>query len=149
MQIRAEVVVCAALTWLVPFATAATTPAVSVRLNTHSQTIHVGDPPFTFTATVENAKDKTVVWKVNDITGGNSSTGTIDVNGKFTPPPVVPASKVVAVTAVSNADPTKSDTASVTLLNAVPSITSLDTTHINTKLAFKIVITGAHFQSNA
>jgi hypothetical protein len=59
----------------------------------------------TFTPAVTGANDMTVAWQVDSIPGGNSSVGTIDATGKYTPPGTAGTH---TVTAVSNADTTKS-----------------------------------------
>jgi hypothetical protein len=62
-----------------------------------------------------------VTWQVNGVTGGNVSAGTIDANGVYTAPAVVPSpNHPVMVTAVSQADVTKSGAATVTLKAPTP-----------------------------
>jgi hypothetical protein len=68
-----------------------------------------------FTATVQNTANTSVTWKVNGIVGGNSTVGTISASGVYRAPNSVPNPAVVTVSATSNADPTKSATASVTI----------------------------------
>jgi hypothetical protein len=58
-----------------------------------------------FVATVTGANDMTVTWQVDTIPNGNSTVGTIDSNGKYTPPSTAGAH---TITVVSNADVTKS-----------------------------------------
>ena len=74
-----------------------------------------------FTAAVTGTSDNRVTWKVNTVPGGNSAVGTVDANGLYTAPGSVPSPATVAVTAVSEADRLKSDTADVTILAATPS----------------------------
>jgi 6-phosphogluconolactonase (cycloisomerase 2 family) len=68
-----------------------------------------------FTATVANATNTAVTWQVNGVAGGNATTGTISSGGLYTAPASVPSPAAVTVTAVSQADSTKSGTASVTV----------------------------------
>jgi hypothetical protein len=68
-----------------------------------------------FSATVVNATNTAVTWQVNGVLGGNNTVGKIDVNGLYTAPGSVPSPATVTVTAISVADPTKSDSASVTI----------------------------------
>lgn len=75
-----------------------------------------------FTATVANTSNTAVTWQVNNVTGGNATTGTISATGLFTAPTTVPASNPVTVKAISVADNTKSDTATVTI-TAAPNVT--------------------------
>ncbi|HWN39717.1 MAG TPA: hypothetical protein VNP02_14535, partial [Gammaproteobacteria bacterium] len=69
----------------------------------------------TFTATVTNAADQTVTWQVDGVAGGNTVRGTIAATGVYTAPASVPTPAVVTVTAVSNQDPSRSASASVTI----------------------------------
>jgi uncharacterized protein YjdB len=68
-----------------------------------------------FTATVSGSTNKQVTWKVNGVTGGSKSTGTVSTSGLYKAPSSVPNPATVTVTAVSVADPTKSASASVTI----------------------------------
>jgi hypothetical protein len=68
-----------------------------------------------FTATVVNTTNTAVTWQVSGVNGGNSTFGTIDGSGLYTAPASVPVPPTVTVTAISVADPTKSDSASVTI----------------------------------
>lgn len=72
----------------------------------------------TFTATVANASDTTVTWQVDGLAGGNATVGTISATGAYTAPASVPSPAIVTVTAVSNQDATRSDSASVTITAA-------------------------------
>ena len=65
-----------------------------------------------FTATVQNTSNTAVTWQVNGVTGGNATVGTISSSGLYTAP-ASPAT--VTVTAVSQADTTKSASAQVTI----------------------------------
>ena len=71
-----------------------------------------------FTATVTGTSTTTVTWQVNSIAGGNTGIGTIDSNGLYTAPAVVPTPNIVTVNAVSTADTTKVANASVTITNS-------------------------------
>ena len=68
-----------------------------------------------FTATVQNTSNKSVTWKVNGVTGGNSTVGTISASGSYRAPSSVPNPAVVTVSATSVVDPAKSASASVTV----------------------------------
>jgi hypothetical protein len=93
------------------------TPAsqpVSVTISPTSATVRVGRTR-AFTATVQNAANTSVIWKVNGVTGGTSTVGTISSLGTYKAPSSVPSPSTVTVTAVSVADPTKSASAVVTV----------------------------------
>jgi hypothetical protein len=68
-----------------------------------------------FTATVSNATNASVTWKVNGVTGGSSKMGTISTSGLYKAPAKVPAPATVTVSAVSVEDAAKSASAAVTI----------------------------------
>jgi len=69
-----------------------------------------------FTAQVSGTADTRVRWQVNNIIGGSSAAGTISPSGLYTAPSVLPVPAFAAVTAVSQADPAVSATATITLV---------------------------------
>jgi len=87
---------------------------VSVVIIEDNARLEVGDT-FQFHASVSNASDSTLTWTVNDVVGGNSTVGTMSVDGLYTAPAAVPNPNPVTVKATSNQDKTKSDTATVTI----------------------------------
>ena len=95
--------------------TAATT--VSVTISPTAATVAVGGTQ-PFTAMVQNTSNTAVTWQVNGMTGGNATVGTISSSGLYTAPGVVPNPATVTVTAVSQADATKSASAQVTITAA-------------------------------
>src|ERR1700746_997133 len=92
--------------------TAATT--VSVIISPISATVAAGGTQ-QFTAMVQNSSNTAVTWQVNGGTGGNATVGTLSMAGRYTAPGVVPNPPTVTVTAVSQADATKSAAAQVTI----------------------------------
>ena len=68
-----------------------------------------------FTATVSNTLNTGVTWQVNGMPGGNASLGTISNTGLYASPN---SATTATITAVSAADPSKSASASVTVLAA-------------------------------
>jgi hypothetical protein len=95
--------------------TAATT--VSVTILPASVTVAAGGTQ-QFTATVQNTSNTAVTWQVNGVNGGNATVGTISSSGLYTAPGVVPNPATVTVTAVSQADTTKSASAQATITAA-------------------------------
>ncbi|HEY0686539.1 MAG TPA: S8 family serine peptidase [Steroidobacter sp.] len=91
--------------------------AVTVSVTPASASIQAGASQ-TFMATVTNASDTTVTWQVNDVSGGNSTVGTISTAGVYTAPASVPSPATVTITAVSSADATRSASAQVTITAA-------------------------------
>lgn len=68
-----------------------------------------------FSASVSGTTNQAVRWRVNGIDGGGSVHGWISKGGVYVAPTTVPSPPNVSVTAVSFVDPTKSDSASVTI----------------------------------
>ncbi len=60
-----------------------------------------------FTATVTGTANTAVSWEVAGVPGGNSTVGTIDANGTYRAPATVPNPSTELVTAVLQADTTK------------------------------------------
>src|SRR6266481_5312674 len=83
---------------------------VIVTISPTSATVAAGGTQ-QFTATVQNTSNTAVTWQVNGVMGGNATVGTISSSGLYTAP-ASPAT--VTVTAVSQADTTKSALAQVT-----------------------------------
>ena len=90
-----------------------TPPPVSVKISPTSARVRI-NTTLLFTATVSNATNTAVTWKVNGITGGNVLVGTI-TKGSYKAPTSVPSPSTVTVTAVSVQDSTKAASASVTV----------------------------------
>jgi chitodextrinase len=76
-----------------------------------------------FTATVTNTTNTAVTWQVNGVAGGDSTHGTISASGLYTAPSAVPNPATVTVSAISQADPTKSASATVAI-SAAPDTTA-------------------------
>jgi hypothetical protein len=73
----------------------------------------------TFVATVTNSSDTSVTWKVNGITGGTATSGTISAAGVFTAPADLPASAATQITATSVADASKSATVTANITSDI------------------------------
>lgn len=71
-----------------------------------------------FTATVSNSADTAVNWSVNQIPGGNATVGTVDLDGVYTAPQILPPPPSASLTATSAADPSKSGTATITITSS-------------------------------
>lgn len=89
-------------------------PAVTISISPSSASIR-RNRTLQFTATVQGTANTAVVWKVNGITGGNATVGTISTTGLYRSPLQVPAANPVTVTAQSVADTTKTASATVTI----------------------------------
>jgi serine protease len=95
-------------------------PAVTVSVTPGSASVAAGGETQAFTATVTNATNTAVTWQVNGVSGGNSTVGTISTSGLYRSPATVPSPDTVAVTAVSVADTTASDSAQVRIIATAP-----------------------------
>lgn len=84
---------------------------VTIQLNQNAITLQPGAQQ-QFSATVGGTSDTKVNWSVDNIAGGNSTTGTIDATGLYTAPSQAGTHKV---TAISAADATKRASATVTV----------------------------------
>ena len=71
-----------------------------------------------FSSTVSGSTNTGVSWLVNGIQGGNSTVGTVTSAGLYTAPAAIPSGGGVNVTARSNADATKSASATVSITSA-------------------------------
>jgi uncharacterized protein (DUF1800 family) len=97
-----------------------------------------------FTATVSGTTNTAVTWMVNNELGGDSTIGTIDVNGNYIAPDNLPTTNSVTISAVSVADPTKKGTAGVTFINPVPVLASITPSTVGLG-AFQISLNGTGF----
>jgi hypothetical protein len=73
-----------------------------------------------FSATVTGTTNTAVNWEVAGVPGGNATVGTITSTGLYTAPSAVPNPSTVVVTAVSQADTTKSGTGRVQVFQSNP-----------------------------
>ncbi|MGE0057719.1 MAG: hypothetical protein AB7P33_09650 [Dehalococcoidia bacterium] len=89
-------------------------PAVKVTVSPTSATVQRNRTK-QFSATVTNTTNKAVTWKVNGVTGGNGTVGTISSTGVYRAPASVPSPATVTVTACSVASPTVCANATVTV----------------------------------
>jgi chitodextrinase len=112
---------------LSPYSSAATTstPGATVAVSISPVRAAVTtQQPQSFSATVTGSSNTTVTWAVDAIVNGNATVGTIDANGKYTPPS---AAGTHSISATSVADPSKNATASI----AVTDLAGVFTYHNN------------------
>lgn len=109
------------LRWAVPLllccaaSASADPPEVRVSISPTYAVVQLGQT-LQFTATVTGTGNTKVTWQVDNANGGNATTGTVSTSGLFTAPSALPTPATASITAVSQADPTKSATAVVTLV---------------------------------
>ncbi len=89
-------------------------PAVSVSVSPATAQVPATETQ-QFTAAVTGTSNTAVSWNVNGISGGNSTVGTISATGLYTAPASVPTPPTVTVTATSQAVPSSSGSATVTI----------------------------------
>src|SRR5271169_172810 len=119
---------------------------VSVVVTPQTMNITTGSTQ-AFTAAVSNSGMSSVQWLVNGIPGGQGSIGTIDSSGNYTAPQFVPNPPNVTVTAVSNADNTKSGSATASITGALlPATVAISPTtaalQVGTSLILSASVTG-------
>lgn len=124
-----------------------TTPPVTLTVSPDAPTMRIGTTK-DFNATVNNAVNKTVTWWAGGAKGGNSASGTIDVNGLYTPPSVLPNPPQVVIKAVSDQDTTAYDATTVNLQHGVPSISAVSPSPMKTG-PNTITIDGNYFAKTA
>lgn len=112
--------------------------SISVTLSPVSASVQAGGTQ-QFNATVTGTTNTNVSWSVNATPGGSPALGQVSTSGMFTAPAVVPSTNPVTVTAVSQADPSKSGAASI-------QITAPGTISINPRAATVIVGANQQFQ---
>jgi hypothetical protein len=88
---------------------------VSITISPTTTTVRVSRTR-QFTAKVQNSANTSVIWKVNGITGGNSTVGTITLSGVYRAPSAVPTPALVTVSATAAADQTRKVSAAVTVV---------------------------------
>ena len=89
--------------------------------------------------------NQTAIWSVSPSSGA----GTISLAGVYTPPAKVPSTNQVTIRAVSRQTPTVSGSVTVTLLNAVPVITSATAAAGNASNTYVLDVHGNAFVNGA
>jgi DNA-binding beta-propeller fold protein YncE len=120
----------------------------TVTVTPSSATVAAGQS-FQFTATVTNNPNTAVTWQVNSITGGNTTVGTITQAGLYTAPASVASQTSVTVTAVLQADNTRTGSATVTIVpQGAATLSAVSPTTIAQGSLFEdLYLTGTNFLS--
>jgi hypothetical protein len=91
------------------------TGPISVGVSPATASVHVGGTQ-QFTGYAVGSTNNAITWQVNGVSGGGTATGTINAMGLYTAPATLPMTgNTVTITAVSQADQTKSASSAVTL----------------------------------
>lgn len=106
------------------------TPSITVSVSPKTASVLTSES-VQFSATVKGTTNASVTWSVNGLPGGNATVGTIEASGLYTAPAIPPSPNVVTVRAASVVDPTRMDTASVTIANPVPTLSSISPSTID------------------
>jgi uncharacterized protein (DUF1800 family) len=122
-------------------------PVISVVVSPNSANVRAGSSQ-AFTATVTGTTNTAVTWEVNNVTGGNSTIGTIDGSGNYSAPAVVPTPNSISVEAVSAASASSSGSSPITLMNPVPIVSGASPASIPVG-TFTLTVTGSEFVSGA
>jgi len=117
---------------------------ISVAVAPANATLQVAGGTQAFTATVKGTTNTTVAWEVNGVQGGYSQIGYISKDGVYVAPDNLPTGNAVTVTAVSQADTTKSGNAGVALQNPAPVLDTVSPSTIGPG-AFQISLNGSGF----
>ena len=104
--------------------TGSPSPAIFVSLSPRTVTV-LTRATQQFTATVGGSSNQDVSWSVNDVAAGNTTLGTIDASGLYAAPAIPPSPNTVTVKATSAADPTRTASASVAVVNPAPLLSSI------------------------
>ena len=112
--------------------------AISVTVSPATATVAAGGTQ-QFTATVSGTSNTAVTWSV----GGGAANGTISAAGLYTAPATAPNPSQVTVTATSQADPTKSGSAMVTITGISVQLTPATATlQVNGTQTFSATVSG-------
>jgi hypothetical protein len=115
---------------------------VSVSITPASMDIKT-DTMETFTAVVNNSNVQGVQWQVNGIPGGGGDIGTIDKNGNYSAPHFVPNPSTVTITAVADADNTKSGNANAIITgNLIPATVIMSPTQASLQVGTQVKLSG-------
>jgi hypothetical protein len=96
---------------------------------------------YQFTANVTGTSNTAVTWGISGCTG--TACGTVSSTGLYTAPSLIPTATTATVTATSNADPTKSDSATVSQVPLTVQIPETDVSlGVGQTHQFTAVVTG-------
>lgn len=95
-----------------------------------------------FTATVSNTSATAVTWQVNGVSGGSATVGTIDTNGLYTAPVVIPNPASVTITAFLQSAPNISG-------NAIATITAVSFNNSSLKGNYVLSLSGVDANGNS
>jgi uncharacterized protein (DUF1800 family) len=124
--------------------TSPSSPSETLMLSPSSASVRAGSMQ-TF---VPSLAGKTFTWSVNGIAGGNAKMGTIDANGNYVAPAVLPSPNIITIEAAETSKSSLNASSAVTLLNPIPQISGETPSAVNVG-AFVLTITGSNFVRGA
>jgi uncharacterized protein (DUF1800 family) len=126
-------------------------PEISVALSPATATVRPGINQ-NFAVTVTGTTNTAVTWSLNNLPTGSATIGYVTAQGVdgayYAPPADVPTPNTLTLTVISNADPTKKATSTITLVNPAPTVTSVTPSSIGVG-AFMLTVTGTRFVNGA
>ena len=124
-------------------------PPITIVVKVSPATVQVRDGGSQqFSAAVTGSGNTGVTWSVNGVAGGNGTIGTVNANGLYTAPVILPNPNTVKVTATSVADTRAAGSATTTLEYPTPTVASLSPPSVNVG-NFTLTVTGTNFVPGA
>ena len=120
---------------------------VVIQLQPSETSVRVNNT-ITITPTVTGSQDTALTWTVNGIAGGNTQIGTINAQGVYTAPAVVPNPNLVVVQATSVDNPNVVTIVNVQVLNPVPILLTATPSTVNIGSS-GVALSGASFINGA
>ena len=124
------------------------TVATVVTISPGTAAVHLGTF-FQFSAKVTGNTNTNVAWTVALPAGATGSPGTIGTSGRYTPPAAMPSVNSVIVTVASVAVPAVTASATVTLDNFFPTVSSTVPAAVTPGAAFTLNVNGSGFVTGA
>lgn len=89
-----------------------------------------------FTATVTGHANNAVIWAVNGVVGGSSTTGTISTTGGYTAPSILPSPATLTIKATSVANPSSSAQARIIITTPPPPLVTVTVSPATASVTF-------------
>ena len=121
-----------------------TTPSETLTLSPSGASVRAG----TIQQFTPSLNGKTFTWSVNGIAGGSVTLGTIDTNGNYTAPSMLPSPNTIMIEAAETSKSSVNASSGVTLLNPIPQVSGVTPSSVNVG-KFTLTITGSDFVSGA
>ncbi len=113
-------------------------PPINVTVSPGTASVFLGATQ-SFTATVTNTSISGVAWSVSGTGCTGTQCGTIDANGLYTAPAILPSSATITIRATSQANVSRFGTATVTLTSDVSVSATPTTANVELGASFQLV----------